>query len=399
MLQVPTRHVLLAAVTGAKLLVFPAVVGLIVQFLGEALGDAVVERAEDLVVDVTRGAGVADGITWRAVAIGVLLALAASVLTAAVVGLLRDARFRIDRIDDDLHLTRGLLSTRSSVVPLRRIQLVEIQRNWLRRLLGFTAVRINSAGGSGDTDRRVMVPLLRTTDVDPLLTELLPGVPGTPALIPHPRTAMRRTVWRWSRQAMVLAAGAWAVWRFAPLPVPDAVPWVAAGWLPIAALLGVVEYHQLAHGLTDRVVASRSGALSVTTAIAPVIKVQGASTRANPFQRRLDLLVVVAHVAGPGGDVTITDAGTDDGRGIHAQLTEHAADPVMLPIGLTTRSRAPHRAATPGSRAGWSPWSTRHAGTPPRPRRAGAGAGRRSACRSRSPRRWHPRCGPAGSGR
>lgn len=331
-LQVPTGHVLLAAVTGAKLLVFPAVVGVAVQFLGEALGDAMADRAEEVVVDITRGGGLADGITWRTVAIGVLLALTASVLTAAVTGLLRDARFRIDRVDEDLHVTRGLLSTRSSVVPLRRIQVVEVQRNWLRRLLGFTAVRINSAGGSGDADRRVMVPLLPAADVDDLLTELLPGIAGTPALTSHPRAAMRRTVLRWIRQALVLAGSAWLVWRFAPLPVPDAVLWVAAAWVPIAALLGVVEYHQLAHGLTDRVIAARSGALSVTTAIAPVIKVQGASTRANPFQRRLGLIVVVAHVAGPGGDVVVGDAATDDGRQLHARLTEHAADPETLPI-------------------------------------------------------------------
>lgn len=327
-LQVPLRQVVLASVTGARLLVFPAIVGVAFQFVGDAFGDWVAERAEDVVEGLLLGRGALDGFGWRLALLGVAVTLVASVATAVVVGVLRDAGFRIERVGDDLTVTRGLLSTRSSVVPLRRVQKVEVHRNWLRRLLGVAAVRVHSAGGSGDADRRVTVPLVSERAIDGLLAELLPGVPGVPALSPHPRAALRRTMFRWLRQAVLIGAGAIVAWRYAPFGVPDAVPWLAGGLVPLFAVLAVVEYRQLGHGLTARVVAARTGALSVVTALAPVVKVQAASTRANPLQRRLGLIIVVAHVAGPGGDVVIADTGTERGHWLLDRLTEHAAEPV-----------------------------------------------------------------------
>lgn len=328
-LQVPLRHVVLASVTGARLLVFPAIVGVAFQFVGDAFGEWFARRAEDLIEGLALGRTGLEGIGWQMVLLAVLGTLLASVATAVVVGVLRDAGFRIERVADDLTVTRGLLSTRSSVVPLRRVQKVEVHRNWLRRLLGFAAVRVHSAGGSGDADRRVTVPLLPEDAVDRLLPEVLPGVAGVPALTAHPPAALRRTLFRWLRQAVLLGASALVVWRYAPFAVPDAVPWLAGALLPLFAVLAVVEYRQLGHGLTARVVAARTGALSVVTALAPVVKVQAASTRANPLQRRLGLVIVVAHVAGPGGDVVITDTGTERGRWLLERLTEHAAEPVV----------------------------------------------------------------------
>ena len=328
-LEVPLRHVVVASVTGARLLVFPAIVGVGLQFVGETFWAPFADRAEDLIEGLVVGRTGLPGIGWQVVLLGIVATLVAAVVTAVVVGVLRDAGFRIERVGDDLNVTRGLLSSRSSVVPLRRVQKVEVHRNWLRRLLGFAAVRVHSAGGSGDADRRVTVPLLPERTIDELLAEVLPGVAGIPALTAHPPAALRRTMFRWLRQAVLIGASAIIAWRYAPFGVPDVVPWLAGALVPLFAVLAVVEYRQLGHGLTARVVAARTGALSVVTSLAPVVKVQAASTRANPLQRRLGLIIVVAHVAGPGGDVVIADTGTERGRWLLERLTEHAAEPVV----------------------------------------------------------------------
>ena len=313
-LSVPTRDVVLASVTGARLLVLPAVLAGAFQFVGDPQQGALFDPRT---------------ILNALLELGVAIALALIPLTfvaAIVVGVLRDARFRIERVGDDLHVSRGLLSTRQSVVPLRRIQLVEIHRNGLRRLLRVGTVRIHSAGGSADADRRVSVPLLRNGEFDALIAELLPGVPGLPPLTSHPVNARRRAIWRWLRPASIPLL----VVLLAPFDAPETLEWVAIGLLPLAVVLGVVEYRHLAHGQTGRIVAARQGAVSVTTSLAPLVKVQAVSGRANPFQRRLGLATVRAHVAGPGGDVIVLDADADDARRLRHVLTEHAAHPVLL---------------------------------------------------------------------
>jgi putative membrane protein len=330
-LRVPAKHVVLAAVTGVRLLVLPAVLAGALQLIGQNTTEAI-DGAVDLLAEL--GLLGPNGLQAPTLSTALLVGgvvLVASAVTAIVVGLLRDANYRVSRIGDDLHVSRGLVSTRDSVLPLQRVQLVDVQRNWLRRLLGFAAVRIHSAGGSGTADRRVTVPLLHDRAIDPFLREVLPGVPGVPSLVAHPRPALRRAIFRWLRPAVTIAAALWLAPVLTPFEPPEPVRIASLAAIGVAVLLAVVEYRQLAHGLTDRVVACRRGALSISTSLAPVVKVQAASTRANLFQRRLGLATVTAHVAGPGGDVEILDTGTEAALRLQARLTEHAAEPVVLP--------------------------------------------------------------------
>lgn len=321
-LRVPFRHVVVASVTGARLLVFPAVIAGAFEFAGENL-----EKWFETVIEQLVVRGVVDRPELVAAPLRLGLAVAAVVglwlATAIVVGVLRDASFRIEQVEGDLYVSRGLLSTRDSVLPLRRVQLVQVHRNWLRRLLGYTSARVYSGGGSAEADRRVAIPLLPAGDVDAIVGALYPGVRGVPELASHPRSAMRRAIFRWLRAAAALVAAIWLLpfgW-FEPLRAPVLV------MLPAAVALGIAEYRQLGHAVTARIVASRRGALTITTSLAPVVKVQAVTTRASWFQRRLDLATVRVHIAGPGGDVEVLDAGRDAARELHARLTEHAAGP------------------------------------------------------------------------
>jgi putative membrane protein len=333
-LTVPLRHVVLASVTGARLLVLPAVVGALLQFVGNQVGPFVDELVEQAVeTGLAGGTPTVVGPGWGIVALVTVATLVLAVVTAIVVGVLRDANFRIARQGEDLHVSRGLLSTRDSVVPLRRIQLVEIHRNWLRRTLGYATVRVRSAGGSAGGDGRVTVPLLPNRDVDELLGHLLPNVPGVPTLTSHPPAALRRALFRWLRPPALLLAIAYGL--------PALVPAIQVAWLqtarpylwlllPLSAVLAVVEYRHLAHAATELVVVARSGALSITTQLAPVVKVQALTSRRSLFQRRLGLTTLLAHVAGPGALVTVLDADVTDAVDLHDRLTGHAASPIPV---------------------------------------------------------------------
>ncbi len=324
-LRVPLRHVVIASLTGARLLVFPAVIGGAVELAGENLEEWFEVAVKQLRVRGWVGYGeIVEGPLTIGLAAAAVVAL--WLVAAIVVGMLRDANFAIEQVEDDLHVSRGLLSTRDSVLPLWRIQLVQVHRNWLRSLLGYAAVRVYSAGGSADADRRVTIPLLPAASVNSVIRELYPRAAGVPELTRHPRSAMRRAIFRWLGPAVALVAAVWLpplIW-LEPLRAP------VLGLLPAGVILGAAEYRQLAHGMTERIVASRRGALLVTVSLAPLAKVQGATIRANWFQRRLDLATVRVHIAGPGGDVEVLDVGTGDARALQARLIEHSAHPALV---------------------------------------------------------------------
>ncbi len=312
-ISVGTGRVVAAAITGSRLLVLPAVLGAATQFVGGGDEPGVVSFE-----------AVLRGLLELGLVVVIALLIPASVLAATVTGILRDHGWTMSRRDDDLHVSRGLLSSRESVLPLHRIQLIEIKRNWLRRGLGYATLRIHSAGGSGGDERKVTVPFLRDDEIDDIVAAVMPGVPGLPTLHAHPPQARRRAVFRWVRDALVVAVPLWLI-----PPVPDQIRYAAAAWVVASVFLALIEYRQLATGRSERVVASRRGALSITTQLAPLVKVQGVSTTANWFQRRLGLATVQAHVAGPGGDLTALDLGADTASELHAYLAVAAADPVV----------------------------------------------------------------------
>ncbi len=338
-LTVPAKHIALASVTGARLLVLPAIIGASLQFVGQQAGqftDWIERRVRQLDITELNGSPL-EGPDWWLIGLSALVIAILAIAFAIGVGLVRDGRFHIERIDDDLHVSRGLLTTRESVVPLRRVQFVMIQRNWLRRLLGFAAVQIRSAGGSAGGDGRVTVPLIPGGAIDQLLREILPGVDGVPELTPHPKQAMRRALFRWLRPAAYVIALLWVVpelFSFFAHPIVTRVAWASLLLIPINATLAIVEYRHLAHALTDVAVVSRRGALSISTTFAPVVKVQAVTARANVFQRRLKLTSIVVHIAGPGALVEIVDAAADDAVSLHARLTRHAAAPTSAAAAL-----------------------------------------------------------------
>jgi putative membrane protein len=317
-LEVTNGQLALSAITGVQLLALPAAL----LVLSETVLDL---GAEDdigqTVVGLARGGGIA---------VLVVLVGVAAFVAAVVATLLRDGGYRVDVRGDDLVVQRGLLTTRQAVLPRHRVQVVAVRQNWVRRALGAATVHVRTAGGgSASTEaRRIQVPLVRVgADLDALLDVLVPGRPRDGDLVPHPRAARRRAVVRTSLRfglgAVPLALVAWALWVVDEIGV---VPWgvpaaVAVVLLVLGPVLGLAEYRHLAHGVGDRVVASRSGAVALTTAYAPLERLQGVTQRDSPFQRRLGLATVSGHLAGAGATTSIEVLDVD--RATAVRLRDH----------------------------------------------------------------------------
>jgi putative membrane protein len=342
-IALPLRRVALASVTGAQLLLAPALLVGALQFLGERT-DEVLRAALDRVLFLLEQGAAPSATTW---ALGITAVVVVALVTTLVVSIVRDGGFIVERDGDDLVVRRGLLGTRESTVPLRRVQVVRVLANPLRRVLGVAAVRIHSAGGSSGGERRVVIPLVSVDELEALLGELVDGFDGLPVLAPHPVAARRRTFLRRLRGLLAWWVPATLGWVAlvtlaeggTNVRVPTILTWsftlsddvrvvpilVAVTGTVLAWLLAVAEHRALAHGHDRHVLAARHGTLARTLSVAPLERLQAVTLRQSVFQARRDLATVVAHVAGPGGDVVVLDTGMANARRLRGELAAAAS--------------------------------------------------------------------------
>lgn len=302
LVSVPLPRVALAAVTGPRLLAVPAAIAAVFGLVAEAVApDEIVDTAGDAVAGLSVGVAV---VVFIALVVG-------SILIAGIAGIIRDGGFTMALRGDDLLVRRGLTTTRSATVPMRRVQRVTVRRRWLQQALGYASVTVHSAGGAGggdssqQLDRSLTVPLLPEADVDALVHRLL-RVDSSPPLRPHPPQARRRAVVRGLLGMLPLAL------LLAGLAVVLGVPVLGAGPLVLLAagsVGGYLAYDKLASGADEHVVVGRTGLFGTTTELSPLHKTQGTNVKSSFFQRRMGLASLHVHVAGPAGGITLQDLG------------------------------------------------------------------------------------------
>lgn len=286
------RQLALAGLTGAQLLVVFAVVGSAVQFFDQLPGTPL-RRLGDL--DVQAGTGV--------VVLTVVVFVAVWLGSAVAASVLKDGGYTLSLMGDELHVRRGLLDRKEVVLPLARVQEVVVTASPLRRLLGYVSVRVRGAGsGTEQEERRVVVPLLAADRVEDLVALLLRGAGPLPSLEPAPRAALRRSVVRWTAVPSLAAVAIALALR----------PWGALALLciPVAVALGAAGYRGLGVGITDSLLAARTGALVRRTAVVRKGRAQSVRTRASVFQRRAGLATLVVDLAGPGANPRVVDQAT-----------------------------------------------------------------------------------------
>lgn len=82
------------------------------------------------------------------ISILIFLALLAA-WTLAIAGMMvKYGNYSIEKTNEELIVSQGLLEKRKITIPLKRIQAVQITQNPVRELLGYAAVHVDSAGGS-----------------------------------------------------------------------------------------------------------------------------------------------------------------------------------------------------------------------------------------------------------
>ena len=275
--------------------------------------------------------------TWQWVT-GFAIAIVASVLFlgALIVWLIISVsgyvvqwwQFRLTRESGSLHLTSGLLTTKSVTVEEAKIRGVELTEPVLLRRVGGAELSTLATGIEEGT-HQVLPPCPRDVALSvggQILTE---SEPMTTRLVQHGSRARRRS---WNRHLRVSLL--WPVAAILPVWYFDLTWWwpvvVAALAIPLGAVIGESSYRHLGHALTlDHLVAG-SGDMARIRTVLETDGIIGWVFAQSWWQRRVGLANLIATTAAGNERVMVRDIPLDVG----VRLAD-AATPDLLTAFLT----------------------------------------------------------------
>jgi len=218
--------------------------------------------------------------------------------------ILRFFGYELKQAGDDFKISCGLLTRVSATVPRKRIQFISVHRGLIMRWMKLAAVRIETAGGAADTSenatttvsRRWFIPVLPESSVAEMIAELRPGIDlNTDGYqwIPLAKRAQSRFI----RIACVVSC------------VFVAATFLAFGWqwaiaalmfFPILIFYAIRKSQSVKYARTDFGVVYRSGVLAKKTSYSFFEKIQAASWRQTPFDRRWQMATLSVDTAAAG---------------------------------------------------------------------------------------------------
>lgn len=224
------------------------------------------------------------------VALSVFLVLAIAWIISVFLTIFANYQFTIQRDEDNIYITRGLLEKKKISVPFKRVQGIKISENPLREWFGYATVTVESAGGSiGDKDEKIrLFPLVKRSVMLPVLADLFPEMQWEVEMIGAPKRSLHffyRLDFLW----MLPVLGAVGYFLF-----PYGL-W-ASLLVPLVVLLGVWQHRTVGYALTGRQIAMRFRGISKHTFYMLKRRVQAVEVTQSYFQRRKGIASIQATI-------------------------------------------------------------------------------------------------------
>lgn len=319
---------IVAGLTSNHLLSALVLAGAIWNFADDLLPKTIYERAGTLIVGeakhlAAQGAGAALLVFFLGLVALALIGIVFSVIGSVVLFY----GFRLSLRGDDLQRRYGLLTQRSSSLPRRRIQVLEIEEKVLRRLFGWATLRADTSGrGREDSDdnkgRDVLLPIVPSREVAELLPALFPDLDFTDS---HWRRVSALAVRRGTIEAGIVClviALALFFWRGSWLA------FLPLGLIPPIYWLYSVSYSRLGYALSGSYLRTRRGWLGRSTHIVPISKIQAVQIHQTPFDRLWGVATLTVDTAGQaftGGGPEISNLPIAEAREISGVLAQRAS--------------------------------------------------------------------------
>jgi putative membrane protein len=263
-------------------------------------------------------------------AIGAMLALAALGVVGLATGIgrtvLRDYGFRLEETPKGLRRRRGLLTRTDVVMPIHRVQALQVTTGIVRRRWGWHGLSVVSLAQDARAANHVVVPFARMDEVEPV-------VDVTGFDLPAGETEWRKPSAKHRLDQALLCAIPFGVAALAvpivnaqsgqPLELPLLV---SAALLALAGFFAVREHflwRRDRHAIDARHIFVRRGWLSPRLDIASRVKLQSVEIAQGPLARRRGYANLKFGVAG--GSLELAGIPLDDARQIRQAVLDSIA--------------------------------------------------------------------------
>lgn len=236
--------------------------------------------------------------------------------------------FRLVREHGSLHLTSGLVTTRSITVEEAKVRGVEMTEPVLLQLVGGAELS-TLATGVEDGVTQVLPPCPRGVAVGVGEAVLEHPGPLTDPLVEHGPKAHRRAWFRQLRNALdVIVVAAVAAWWFD-------VPWwwvagLAVVLLAVAAAVGEASYRHLGHALHGAHLVAGSGTLARIRTVLETDGIIGWVVSQSWWQRRIGLADLIATTAAGAERVVVRDVRLDVAVALADRATPGLVSPFLV---------------------------------------------------------------------
>lgn len=326
--RLSVKDLVVSGLTSNHLLSAMVLAGAVWNFADDLLPNSIYEKTAKLIVGEARHLAAQSVASAIGVFVLGLLGIAIIGIIFSVIGsVVLFFGFTFSRRGDDLQRRYGLLTKRSSSLPRRRIQVLEIEEKALRRLFGWATLRADTSGRQReDKDdnqgRDVLLPIVAAHEVDELLPSVFPDFAEDKS---EWRRASNKTVKRETTEAAILCSMltiALFVWRGSWVAI---LPLVL---VPLFYAAQALSYRHLGYALGEAYFRTRRGWLGRSTHIVPINKIQAVEVHQTPFDRWWGVATLTVDTAGQaftGGGPQISNLPLSEAREVAAVLSQRAA--------------------------------------------------------------------------